>query len=201
MSRHCQHSSRARTCACFACFLLACSKCHELFDYEASQSNYIACLGAASNKADFLHSHVLMLKRYHPTATIYQPESQDNCGSDGLLFTATRAPPHACRQASLLDSIWSFPGENWRCMKCESLHKVMSSGDFLRGFIIMFGMHTVRVSLPKRWLPKFPPFQIMHSKRVEKKVAVIRGYYYALHRLVRQTRHHQDAGILHQYVQ
>jgi hypothetical protein len=35
----------------------------------------------------------------------------------------------------------------------------------------------------------------MHSKRVEEKIAVIRGNYYALHRVVRQTRHPQDAGI------
>jgi hypothetical protein len=56
MSRHCQPSSTARTCAIFAYFLLACSKCHELFNHEASQSNYGACLGAAGDKAEFLSS-------------------------------------------------------------------------------------------------------------------------------------------------
>jgi hypothetical protein len=56
MSRHCQHTSTARTCAIFACLLLACSTCHELFNHEASQSNYGACLSAAGDKAEFLYS-------------------------------------------------------------------------------------------------------------------------------------------------
>jgi hypothetical protein len=56
MSRHCQHSSTARTCAIFAYFLLACSECHELFNHETSQSNYGACLSAAGDKAEFLYS-------------------------------------------------------------------------------------------------------------------------------------------------
>jgi hypothetical protein len=33
-----------------------CSKCHELFNHEVSQSNYGACLTAASHKAEFLYS-------------------------------------------------------------------------------------------------------------------------------------------------
>jgi hypothetical protein len=56
MSRHCQHSLTARTCAIFAYLLLACSECHELFNHEASQSNYGACLSAAGDKAEFLYS-------------------------------------------------------------------------------------------------------------------------------------------------
>jgi hypothetical protein len=56
MSRHCQHSSTARTCAIFAYLLLACSECHELFNHEASQSNCGACLSAAADKVDFLYS-------------------------------------------------------------------------------------------------------------------------------------------------
>jgi hypothetical protein len=56
MSRHCQHSSTARTCAIFAYLLLACSKCHEVFTYEASQSNYGAFLSAAGDKAEFWYS-------------------------------------------------------------------------------------------------------------------------------------------------
>jgi hypothetical protein len=56
MSRHCQHSSTDRTCAIFAYLLLACSKCHELFNHEASQSNYGACLSAAGDMAEFLYS-------------------------------------------------------------------------------------------------------------------------------------------------
>jgi hypothetical protein len=62
MSRHCQHSSTARTCAIFACFLLACSKCHELFTHEASQSNYGAFLSAAGDKAEFLYSEFADVK-------------------------------------------------------------------------------------------------------------------------------------------
>jgi hypothetical protein len=56
MSRHCQHSSTAKTCAIFAYLLLACSECHELFNHEASQSKYGACLSAAGDKAEFLYS-------------------------------------------------------------------------------------------------------------------------------------------------
>jgi hypothetical protein len=65
MSRHCQHSSTARTCAIFAYLLLACSECNELFNHEASQSNYGACWSAAGDKAEFLYSafaHVKMLQ-------------------------------------------------------------------------------------------------------------------------------------------
>jgi hypothetical protein len=46
----------ARTCAIFAYLLLACSKCHERYDHEASQSNYGACLSAAGDKAELLYS-------------------------------------------------------------------------------------------------------------------------------------------------
>jgi hypothetical protein len=56
MSRRCQHILTARTCAIFAYLLLACSECHELFNHEASQSNYGAYLSAAGDKADFLYS-------------------------------------------------------------------------------------------------------------------------------------------------
>jgi hypothetical protein len=56
MSRHCQHSSKAKTCAIFAYLLLACSECHELCNHEASHSNYGACLSAAGDKADFMYS-------------------------------------------------------------------------------------------------------------------------------------------------
>jgi hypothetical protein len=62
MSRHYQHSSTVKTCATFAYLLLACSECHELFDHEASQSNYGACLTAAGDKADFLYSAVANVK-------------------------------------------------------------------------------------------------------------------------------------------
>jgi hypothetical protein len=56
MSRHCQHSSTARTCAIFAYLILACSECHEVFNHEASHSNHGACLSAAGDRADFLYS-------------------------------------------------------------------------------------------------------------------------------------------------
>jgi hypothetical protein len=46
----------AKTCAIFAYLILACGECHELFNYEASQSNYGACLSAAGDKAEFLYS-------------------------------------------------------------------------------------------------------------------------------------------------
>jgi hypothetical protein len=62
MSRHCQHRSTARTCAIFAYLLLACSKCHEIFDHEASQSNYGAFLSEAGDKAEFLYSAFVIIK-------------------------------------------------------------------------------------------------------------------------------------------
>jgi hypothetical protein len=46
----------AKTCAIFAYLLLACSECHEIFNHEASQSNYGACLSAAGNRAEFMYS-------------------------------------------------------------------------------------------------------------------------------------------------
>jgi hypothetical protein len=45
-----------RTCAIYAHLLLACSECHELFNDEALQSNYGACLSAVGDKAEFLYS-------------------------------------------------------------------------------------------------------------------------------------------------
>jgi hypothetical protein len=36
-----------------AYLLLACSKCHELFNHEDSQSNSGACLSAAGDNAEF----------------------------------------------------------------------------------------------------------------------------------------------------
>jgi hypothetical protein len=56
MSRYCLHISTAKTCAIVAYLLLACSECHALFNHEASQSNYGACLSAAGDKAEFLYS-------------------------------------------------------------------------------------------------------------------------------------------------
>jgi hypothetical protein len=56
MNRYCQHSSTARTCAIFAYLLLACSKSHERFSHEASQSNYGAFLSEADDKAELLYS-------------------------------------------------------------------------------------------------------------------------------------------------
>jgi hypothetical protein len=56
MSRHCQHSSTAKTFAIFSYLLLACSKYHELFNHGASLSNYGARLSGAGDKADFLYS-------------------------------------------------------------------------------------------------------------------------------------------------
>jgi hypothetical protein len=46
----------AKPCAVFAYFLLACSECHEVFNHEASQSNYGGHLSAAGGKAEFLYS-------------------------------------------------------------------------------------------------------------------------------------------------
>jgi hypothetical protein len=46
----------AKTCAIFACLIFACGECHKLFNHEASQSNYGACLSAAGDKAEFLYS-------------------------------------------------------------------------------------------------------------------------------------------------
>jgi hypothetical protein len=51
-----------RTCAIFAYLLLACSKCHELLNHKASQSNYGACLSAAGGKAEFLYSEFADVK-------------------------------------------------------------------------------------------------------------------------------------------
>jgi hypothetical protein len=56
ISRQCQHRSAAKTYAIFACLLLACSECHELFNHEASQSKYCDCLSAAGAEAEFMYS-------------------------------------------------------------------------------------------------------------------------------------------------
>jgi hypothetical protein len=62
MSQHCQHSSTARTCAIFAYLLLACSECHELFNHEALQGKYCACLSAAGDEAEFMYPAVADIK-------------------------------------------------------------------------------------------------------------------------------------------
>jgi hypothetical protein len=69
MSRHCKQSSTAKSCAIFAYLLLACSKCHELLKNEASQGNFCACLSAASNKADFMHSAFADVKMANSSAS------------------------------------------------------------------------------------------------------------------------------------
>jgi hypothetical protein len=46
----------AKTCAIFAYLLLACSKCHELFNHEALESSYCACISAAGPEAEFMCS-------------------------------------------------------------------------------------------------------------------------------------------------
>jgi hypothetical protein len=38
------------------------SECHELFNHEASQSNYGGCFSAAGNKAEFLYSAIADVK-------------------------------------------------------------------------------------------------------------------------------------------
>jgi hypothetical protein len=69
--------------------------------FNHAASNFGACFSAAGN--NFCFPHLLMLKCYNSTALnwyqtlsewhyhTYLPESQDNCGSGGMLFTATRA--------------------------------------------------------------------------------------------------------------
>jgi hypothetical protein len=58
MSRHCKHSSTANTYAIFAYLLMACSEYHELFNHDASHSNYCACSSAAGDEAEFVYSAV-----------------------------------------------------------------------------------------------------------------------------------------------
>jgi hypothetical protein len=56
---------------------------------------------------------------YQNGIIIYLPESQVNCGSGGMLLTATRAqmaPPHGYRQPSVSGSIWSSPGAYGRLL-------------------------------------------------------------------------------------
>jgi hypothetical protein len=77
--------------------LLACSKCHELFNHEASQSNYGASVTEAGEKAKTNHaalaenSTIYQLltgtKHYQNGVIMYLPERQDNCGSGGMLFS------------------------------------------------------------------------------------------------------------------
>jgi hypothetical protein len=45
-----------QTCGIFAYSSSACSKCHELLNHEAPQSNYCACLSAAGDKAELMYS-------------------------------------------------------------------------------------------------------------------------------------------------
>jgi hypothetical protein len=101
----------AKSCAVFAYLILACSECHELLNYEASQSNYGACLSAAGDKAEFvfricrcLNATIQQLltgtKHYQNGIIIYLPESQGSWGTGAMLFTATRAqmaPLHGYR--------------------------------------------------------------------------------------------------------
>jgi hypothetical protein len=113
MSRHCKHSSTAKTCASIAYLLLACGKRHELLNHEASQRNYRACLSAAGDEAEFMCSafaDVKMLqllpgtKHYQNDIVRCVPESQDNCNSGDMPPMATGAqvaPPHGCRQTSI----------------------------------------------------------------------------------------------------
>jgi hypothetical protein len=68
MSRRCKHSSMAKTCAIFAYLILSCSKCHDIFNHEASQSNYGTCSSAAGDRAECLYSELPMLKSYNSTA-------------------------------------------------------------------------------------------------------------------------------------
>jgi hypothetical protein len=97
----------AKTCAIFACLILACSECHELFNHEASQSKHDTCLSAAGNNEEFLcsvfakfklNARIQQLltgtKHYQNGILIYLPESQDNCGSGGMLSPELRWLPH-----------------------------------------------------------------------------------------------------------
>jgi hypothetical protein len=55
MSRHCQHSSTAKIVLSLH-FCYAANAMNYLFNHEASQSKYGACLSAAGDKAEFLYS-------------------------------------------------------------------------------------------------------------------------------------------------
>jgi hypothetical protein len=61
--------------------------------------------------------HLLTGTNHYQNGIIsYLPESQDNCGSGGMLFTATRAemaPLHRYRQTSTNGSIWTRSGTTY----------------------------------------------------------------------------------------
>jgi hypothetical protein len=83
--------------------LLACSKCHKQFNYEASQSNYWACLSAAGDEAEFMcfaffdlkmlqfNSSLLAQTNYHNDIVRCLPESQLECEHGGMPPMATGA--------------------------------------------------------------------------------------------------------------
>jgi hypothetical protein len=124
MSRHCQHSSTARTCAIFAYLILACSKCHEVFNHEASQSNHGACWSAAGDRADFLYSAFADVKMLQFNSSKLVPNiirmtlsciCQKAKTVVVLVVCCSQRPelrwlPHGYRQPSVSDSIWSLPG-------------------------------------------------------------------------------------------
>jgi hypothetical protein len=60
-------------CAIFAYVLLACSKCHELFHHEASQSNCGVCLSAAGDKAELLYSAFADVKMLQFNSSLLVP--------------------------------------------------------------------------------------------------------------------------------
>jgi hypothetical protein len=74
MNLHFQHNSTAKKCLSLH-LLLACSECHELFNHEASQSNYCACLSAAGNKAVFMRSAFADVKMLQFNSSELAPNS------------------------------------------------------------------------------------------------------------------------------
>jgi hypothetical protein len=99
---HCKHSSTAKICAILAYLLLSCSKCHELLNHEASQSNSCACLSAAGAKAEFMYPAIPKgTKQCQNDMIRYLAESQLNCDSGGMppmAIGARAAPPHGYRR-------------------------------------------------------------------------------------------------------
>jgi hypothetical protein len=76
--------------------------------------------------------------KYYQNNIRYLPESKGNCGSGGMLFSATRAqmaPPHRFRQASDSEAIWLHP-EEYRGQSmlemCQSLFEEASSFSFVQ---------------------------------------------------------------------
>jgi hypothetical protein len=107
MSRHCQHSSTAKTCAIFAYFVLACSECREPFNYEA----LCACLSAAGDKAEFLYSKMLQLNSSELVPNSMRMALSYICQkAKTIVVLVVCLSPHGYRQPSVLDSIWSSPG-------------------------------------------------------------------------------------------